>query len=327
MKYCSEPFTSIEVNIDGNVYTCCPSFINSISIGNIFKDSFEDIWYSKAAIEIRQSILDGSYSKCNLSLCRQINCTDSQEDFVLYPPPPCRVTLSYDKECNLYCLTCRDKKYVHSKENLDFLNSKIETVLLPLLKNTDELHINGSGEALYSKHCRNLLKNIVTIYPKIRLFINTNGTMCNQKVFDSLGGDSFLDKVEEFHISFPAFDENIYNKIMRGSNYQAVKNNLEFLSDLKKQNKFKNIYFNIVVSDVNYKEIPSILNYAEQLGFYAMISQYMYWGTEFGKIYEQHAVWENTHPCFNEFCQILKSIDTSKIVIFLAPAFEKIRNL
>ena len=54
---CIKPFLSLEINNEGNVYTCCPSYINEHKIGNIFKEdttSLEDIWYSKEAEKIRE---------------------------------------------------------------------------------------------------------------------------------------------------------------------------------------------------------------------------------------------------------------------------------
>ena len=52
---CKVPFSEVEISANGDVYVCCPAKM-SISIGNIYKESFENIWYSKAAQDLRQDI-------------------------------------------------------------------------------------------------------------------------------------------------------------------------------------------------------------------------------------------------------------------------------
>lgn len=42
--FCPQPFEQIEIYESGDVYTCCPDFINFYSIGNIFKQPFSEIW-------------------------------------------------------------------------------------------------------------------------------------------------------------------------------------------------------------------------------------------------------------------------------------------
>ena len=65
MKVCKEPFENIEITIDGNVYFCCSHDIEGKSIGNIYSQSFEEIWNSQKAIEMRTQILNNNYSYCN----------------------------------------------------------------------------------------------------------------------------------------------------------------------------------------------------------------------------------------------------------------------
>ena len=70
---CKIPFGFIEIFPNGNVFTCCPSYIKNGCIGNIFKEPFLDIINSNRAIEIRKNILNHDYSMCNLDLCYPSN--------------------------------------------------------------------------------------------------------------------------------------------------------------------------------------------------------------------------------------------------------------
>ncbi len=41
--FCPIPFSEMEIHNDGNVYVCCPNWNNYYSIGNIYKDSLENV--------------------------------------------------------------------------------------------------------------------------------------------------------------------------------------------------------------------------------------------------------------------------------------------
>ena len=43
---CLEPFISVTINSFGNIYPCCGDVAFNFSLGNIFNNSFKNIWYS-----------------------------------------------------------------------------------------------------------------------------------------------------------------------------------------------------------------------------------------------------------------------------------------
>ncbi len=68
-KFCPIPFQEMEIHQDGSVYLCCPSFNNYYSCGNVFEDSFENVWNSEKAVDLRMRIMNGDYSLCNKDVC------------------------------------------------------------------------------------------------------------------------------------------------------------------------------------------------------------------------------------------------------------------
>jgi hypothetical protein len=69
--FCSKPFKWFEVsqgNETGEVYMCCPAWLD-MPIGNLTRQSVDEIWNGEEAQEIRRSILDGSFRYCNRSRC------------------------------------------------------------------------------------------------------------------------------------------------------------------------------------------------------------------------------------------------------------------
>ena len=115
MKVCSSLFEDIEINELGEVFICCACKISNISVGNIFKQSFNDIWNSELLVKVREEALKGNYlpSFCNKQHCYKLadNSLDEKKDF--YKPImeiyPKKVALPIGRECNAKCVFCRDE--------------------------------------------------------------------------------------------------------------------------------------------------------------------------------------------------------------------------
>ena len=58
---CTEPFFSVTIDAFGKVYPCCGDGAFNFSVGNIFHDSFEDIWNCEKMYNIRNVL----QKKCN----------------------------------------------------------------------------------------------------------------------------------------------------------------------------------------------------------------------------------------------------------------------
>jgi len=328
MEICKRPFTSLEIDLDGHAFTCCPAFIKDTFIGNFFEQNFSELWNSETAKNIRQSVLDGTYEYCNRELCRQFDPASEEEisSLSVMPPYPEIVTLAYDRECNLACITCRDYKYKYTKKKLQKYNDKIDTDILPLLQNARLVCLDGTGEALYSRHSRLLIKRIAETYPDIKFLLMTNGLLCTEKIFDSLGVDNFVSRLQEIHVSLPAIHENIYEQIMIGSNLEFVKNNLRWLALLHDEGKLNYVSCHAVVSDINYRELPDICKFVNDLHLSVTLSPYIYWNTFFGMDFNEIAVWKPEHPHYEDFRQVLKSLDISDYKVIMPQMFSDIRN-
>ena len=330
MKVCVRPFTAIEIYDNGDVYTCCPAFFKASNesvcgrIGNIFENSVDEIWNSEEAVSLRKSILEGDYSKCNLALCRQRKLLDtSQFDATLRPSLPVEITFAYDKECNLACITCRDERYQNSKVETELLNSKIDSVILPFLSNAKRIAVSGSGEVFASSHSKFLIKEINQKYPDVKFLINTNGILCNRENVEELG---LKDKINEVFVSLPALNEKVYKSIVIGGNLNLVLKNIKWLSEERKKGKIRIVTISLVVSALNYKEIPKLVDFAKKLGIHISVNQYCNWGTKLGERYKELAVWDKNNPEYNKFIKILKHKALSYEKCFLQPLFKDLRE-
>lgn len=303
MHYCSHPFSYLEIHVGGIIYPCCPIWCNGYSFGSIYEESFDDVWNSQKAMDFRQQILNGEYSLCNTKMCYyQVYNQDNDNIPQVHSEYPKFVRFANDRSCNYQCITCRDKLCVGEKDYTDFLNSKIESVFLPMLKNAETVFFSGNGDPFVSNHYKKLIKEIARAYPKIKFSLHTNGSLCNYKNCEELG---ILDKLQRVEVSIHSINQDTYKTITVNGNYDNVMKNVKWLSELKKAGGLEELVLSFVVHKLNYKEMPGFVKIAENLGATASFWEYRDWGTEFGRQYQEMAIFEESHPEYDNFINVI----------------------
>lgn len=106
----------------------------------------------------------------------------------------------------------------------------IDDYFIPMLKNTELILIDGSGEVFCSKFGRQFIRKVCDKYPKIRFEILTNGFLCNEKNLKELG---LYDKLSLITVSLHATTKETYEKIVKGIDFDKVIENIKFLSSVK----------------------------------------------------------------------------------------------
>jgi radical SAM protein with 4Fe4S-binding SPASM domain len=307
---CRKAFCTVEVHADGRVFPCCPSWVNDYSLGNIYESDFESIWNSEKAIEFRKSIINRKYTWCNLSMCQGTSLFHSGESASTFGSPdgkaslyPEYVKFCHDKTCNLHCITCRDEVIANTAEKAEELDALIESHFLPLLKDAKTVALNGEGEFLASRHCRRLVKEITERYPQIKFALCSNGVLCDEKNCAELG---ILDRISSVQISVNAATQETYEKIMLGGNFNRIRQNIEWLSSLKKEGKIDALRLVFVVSSINYREMKAFMEWAIELDAIVDFWEYRPWGNTMAKDYDRYAVFDPKHREYRRFARILK---------------------
>ena len=321
-SFCTRPFEEIEIHHTGEVYTCCPNWSNFYSIGNIYKDSFENVWNSQKAIELRTRILNNDYSLCDCERClylKQNNFlsayqTDCKPKMTEYP---LIVKFVYDKECNIACKICREKIKRLSNEDLEILNSKIDTFFLPLLQSAKILIINSYGDPFGSRHSRLLIKKAAEKYPDLKFDFHTNGILCNERLFKNLGITP--DRIEKVRISIHAASALTYAKTVPNGlfYFSKIVNNLKYLQKLKQESFFQ-VYIHFVVTADNYKDIPKFLELAEKVDASPRFWEYREENCDYQNK-ENLFVCDKSHPKHKELIKVLKHPLVKKYKDFFAP--------
>jgi len=319
---CSTPFDQAWVINEGEVYTCCPVYLQ-IPIGNVYEQEWDDIWNSKVAQEIRSSILDGSFKYCNWFVCpvivdhflggKVLGAIEQSLDNVgryktiIDRNQPLRLAgAANDYTCNLYCPSCRRERFKPSDDHKKKLEFAKEKVILPLLKNTIKFSLSG-GEPFASRYSKEMLSLInKTDFPFLeRLEITTNGLLLDEKQWEELKNIHYL-KIDLL-VSVDATKEETYRIVRRGGNFGRLMENLQFISKLRKEMRINCFSINFVVQDHNYHEMPDFVALGLQLGVDFIAFQKIYnAGTFSPEEFSQRTVFEPTHPDFDKFIDILR---------------------
>ncbi len=323
-RICPLPFENIEIDSNGNVYTCCQTWINDYCIGNIYENSLEEIWNGDKAVELRQKILDDDYS-----ICSQEYCNYAKGDF---PPPnvnparykpvmdlmPVIVKLSYDKECNIACRICRDDVIKNTDEEQIEFEKLFNSSLLPALRNSRIITINAHGDPFGSRHSRNVIKKISETYPKIRFDFHTNATLCNLTLLKKM---NVIDKIDTFRVSVSAVTAETYGKMVKNGEklFAKLVSNLKQISELKKQKGF-DFFLHFIVTSRNYTEMVEFIDFAETLGAVPCFWEFNFNCVSYAKNLDDSWMITNPkHPEYNNLSKLLKNKKFHKYRTSISP--------
>ena len=324
MLFCPQPFNRIEIYENGDVYNCCPPFVNYYSIGNIFNSSFEDIWNGEKQKELRRKILKGDFSLCS-NLCNRKNNEEENkknysENVIEYPE---EISISSDNTCNVRCKICRDENF-HTEYNKEKLNEEIDNIWLPIFKNAKLLRFGCSGEPFASYKERLLIKKSAEKYPNLKFHFHTNGILGNEKLLKDL---NVFDKIDTITVSLHSASRWTYNKIIRGGKYDRVMSNLKLYSEMKKENNLTNFRMIFVVYEENYKEMPKFVKLAKKFNaiaeFWALRENDV---TEIGKNFKKYSIINPEHKKHKNFIKLLNNPIFDDKDVILYPELKQLRG-
>jgi MoaA/NifB/PqqE/SkfB family radical SAM enzyme len=321
---CSVPFNSLEIH--NNVcFVCCPSWLpNKVELSEI---PLKDVYNSEPIVDIRNSILDGSFKYCDKELCPYlsklvkygipsgpIGVKNSNPTFTLNPiiknNTPDNLMMNFDRTCNYKCPSCRVDLIVENGDGLRRIEKTIEEIDTYYSKNIKTIYITGTGDPFVSVSFKNYLRNFnPEKYPKLQnIHLHTNASMWNKKMWDSM--PNIHNYVNTCEISIDAGTKDTYeNKTRIGGNWENLMNNLKFINTLPIRVKTS-----FVVQDTNYMEMETFYNLMYSIFrkkvdvFFGKITN---WGTfsegEF-KLKQVHNIEHPEHQLFkNEFNKIWKN--------------------
>lgn len=310
MIFCGRPFEHMYVKKNGDIQCC--SWAKFLSLGNIVDNSLEDIWHGEMYEKIRGSILDQSYQYCDKISCPLLSnnsLPDLDQSEILkkveeMPAYPVEFNLAYDFVCNHACPSCRDDIFKPTKEYRESI-VKIESNILPYLKNAKLIMASGNGDIFASKTMLDMLSKIEPENSECILKLETNGALVQQQW-------KHIEQFERYNLKVVvtpnSFEKETYSVLSGGiDNLEDIFNNLRFLRDLRKSNRIKEFKITMVVQDTNFREIPNFIERSlnEFEVDLVQLRPIMPWFKLSKDEYIKKNLLSPSHPLHNEFIEVM----------------------
>lgn len=292
--YCDLPFNRVKVMDTGFVNFCCYQFTKNI--GNLETQSFEEMWNSELANEVRNSVMGNTlHSMCKSKECpKYYQNLEKKYDVEInennYP-----TTLEFDlhgSHCNYggknpdrnkVCIMCPRshstfKETIKKRRDKTFLYLEKLKILFPYL---NKFIVLGLAEIFWEDKIFEILDFVE--FEKYKHKITLEG-ITNGSVFDEESQLKFLKRVKKSNISFSldAANAKTYKQIRKNNYFDVVIKNIE--SYVKKINLINNfekkhyVSINANVNMVNIGEMADLIRLSKKLG----VDEVILWPTHNG---------------------------------------------
>jgi len=288
---CLQPFRHMEM-FHVNATLCCPSWLKKkIWFPTEDGENFDyDVWNSKDAQEVRQSILDGNYKYCDKERCPHLNTLLSTgkptgmfaalyedgekweqgklEKFAFpfcdndgieidnkayVKTTPGSLNFTFDRSCNLQCPSCRHDIIMAKPDEVKKIDKIIDFINNNYAKDCRKIVITGSGDPFASKSFRRFLFEFnPEQWPKLRnIYLVSNGNLFNKKNWDLM--EKVQPYIRDVEISIDAGEKDTYeNKTRIGGKWETLIENLKFISTIETIDLLR---VSFIVQKDNYKEM------------------------------------------------------------------------
>ena len=304
-KICKHPFNSIQVQNTGEIYCCCCYWTGFYSFGNIFEQSFDEIWNGEKAQAFRKQFIEKQFKYCKLDVCDPF-VAESAYKVDLKVDYPKLIEFSYDRRCNVRCIFCRNEinpdEELYNRQKEKRIEENFDRIFTPILQKAEIVELNSAGELFASPHSVEIVKKIIKINPNIKFRIISNGILFNKKIIDEL---CLKDKLTSVTISIHAASIKTYNKLVERGDFNAIIENVKYLSELKKQGYLSVLQLNFVVTAINYKEMKDFAKFAKKMDAKAFFINY-HRQIDSDELEKQLDITNKEHPKYNQLVRILK---------------------
>lgn len=274
---CTNPFEYLEVHSVDAAYLCCPSWLPiKLDMNNIVEE-----WNSPKVLEARKAALEGHYNCCTehcpllTGAGRNNPCPGERS---LISEGPSRVKFCFDRECNLYCTSCRPKLEVCTPAQRSKNREVIEKLERLFGHTITRFDLSGSGDPFFSRTLREWMMQIVPEkYPNLEyIHLHTNALLWTPLMWSRI--ESAVPYIKSAEISIDAATKETYEKIRRGGKWETLQSNLKFVDTLG----LGYVTLSFVVQEDNYTELEAFyemvaLNF-KQTEFYVRYAQILDWG-------------------------------------------------
>jgi hypothetical protein len=266
---CNVPSRKLSVDTNGDCYLCsCEAWL-PISVGKITDfNRLDDIWSNDLARDIQQDIHEKKYSYCSVTHCDILN------NNVIHRGGH-EVSINIDESCNLACPSCRTSLVNHTSGPL--FESRLNQInhFIKLINDFDKpisIILTGNGDPLASLSIRPLLLNWEPKSNQV-LKLKTNGLLMKKLLPDSTA----FPNIVSYQISVDAGSQGVYENVRRPGKFNILQENLQWLSDNKKNSVDVLLHFCLQAANVN--DVVNFADMCNKFKFKGHISKLDDWRT------------------------------------------------
>jgi len=270
---CARPFDTVLIDKQGSCYACeCTAWLPQ-SIGNLQISPLSDILKSSMREHLQSTITDGTYRYCNAKQCTYIgkNMFDQARGGLRH------LRLAIDDSCNLRCPSCRTG-LIFRGGSARRLGIKLADRINEWLHTNDQdvqVHIGSDGDPFASNVYRHFMEQTPN-KDNISYSILTNGLMFGE--FHTRI-PQIIENLTELGVSIDGASRETYEKLRLGGKWDKIIENLECISNIKKEHGFRFV-MHFVVQKGNHHEMEMILDLGRKYGADKVnLSLLQDWGT------------------------------------------------
>ena len=270
---CTEPQNNMYISRDGSVKACCHN--HYYEIGNLHNNTLVEIWNSDKRKEFAKLL----YKSSNEPSCG--NCALKQPELkngLLFNKKlkstryPLSIEFELSNKCNLECSMCSPmfsnqiaKRYPeHNNYIFDF--KSITEQLAPLIMHLKEAKFYG-GEPFIIDQYFDIWEYIIKNNPGCKFYIQTNGTILNEKIKSILQKGYF-----NIGVSLESVNDDTYKSIRINADLPKVLDNIEYFQNYCLHKK---TFFGVAICPIrnNWKELPVLTEYFNNKGIHINFHQ------------------------------------------------------
>lgn len=264
---CYAPFKSIYFGHHGRLLVCC--YNRNYVLGVYPEQSIKEIWFGESADNLRKSLTEYDFSNgCKGCLAQLIGKNFDATKAMQYDEQksnrngyPSVMEFELDNTCNLECAMCNgdfSSLIRANREKRAPLESPYDDTFIEQLKefipHLEEVKFYG-GEPFLIETYYKIWELIMNLNPKVRISVQTNATILNNRVKNILNKTNF-----HLNISLDSLEKETYESIRVNAKFERVMENIEwFISYCKEKNTF--IGISACAMRNNWKELPKMVTF------------------------------------------------------------------
>lgn len=184
-----------------------------------------------------------------------------KNDTTLPAPYPPTMSLELTNRCNLHCIMC-PREYDYGKELVhgEMPTELAKQIIDEIIPYQQSMGLTGMGETLFASNLPEVAQYIKSKKKSVVIFISTNANFPDfiQRLTPVL---PYIDTIQ---ISTDGVGAG-YEKVRKGGDFALLDKNLTELVPLANAHRV-DVMFNMVVSKVNFRQMPDLIEYASAKG-------------------------------------------------------------